>query len=117
MKQFTKIRAAISGLTLSVVLLASSAGAAFAAPNPGNKQPSTPPNTGVTSGAQAKPPVEGGKVDEAATAKLGDTKEVKVDASGKMQAQGDVNALAGSVAGVDFSTPYNYCYRNLVYTP
>lgn len=113
MKQFIKLRTAASGLALSVVLLASSTSAAFAAPGP-NKQ--TPPNNGATSGAQAKPPVEAGKVDAAATASLGDTKQVQVDAAGKMQSQG-VAPLAGNVSGVDLGSPYNYCYRNLAYTP
>jgi len=116
MKQFTKLRAAASGLALSVVLLASSAGAAFATPGQDSKRPPTPPETNVTSGAEAKPPVEAGKVDAPATDQLGDTKEVKVDKTGKLDAQ-SVAPLAGSVSGVDFSTPYNYCYRNLVYTP
>jgi hypothetical protein len=112
MKQFIKLRTAVSGLTLSVVLLASSASAAFAVPN---KQ-QTPPDNGVTSGPQTQAPVEAGKVDAKATEKLGETNEVKVDASGKLETQ-SVAPLAGNVAAADFSTPYNYCYKNLVYTP
>jgi hypothetical protein len=118
MKKFTSIRAAISGLTLSVVLLATSAGSAFAAPSPDSKRATTPPSTSFSSGPQTQAPVEPGTVDAEKTDKLGDTSEAKVDKEGKLEASANgVAPLAGNVANVDFQTPYNYCYKNLVYTP
>ncbi len=111
MKQTKQIRTLISGLTLSVVVLASSATSAFAAPTP----PSTPPsaNKQLVSGPQTKAPVEPGTKDAAATEKLGASESVKTNAEGKLDG---VSPLAGNVSGVDFQTFYNYCWRNLVYT-
>jgi hypothetical protein len=110
MKQ-TSIKKLMSGLTLSVVLVATSASSAFAAPNH-----LTPPDNKNTSGQQTKAPVEAGTLDAKATEKLGTTNEVKTDATGKLDAQ-SVAPLAGSVANVDFQAPLNYCWKNLVYTP
>ena len=112
MKQ-SSIKKVISGAALSVVLVASSVASTYAAPN----RP-TPPSNGASqvSGPQAKPPVEPGTVDAKQTEKLGNTNEVKLNKEGKLEAN-DFQALAGSVANVDFQSPLNYCWKNLVYTP
>lgn len=115
MKHFTKVRTAISGLTLGAALLVGSIGNAYAAPSPHSKPASTPPFNTV-SGAQAKAPIEAGSVDASSSTKLGDTKTVKVDAEGKLQTS-SVSTLAGTVSDVNFASMYNYCYRNLTYTP
>jgi len=108
--QFSRLKNVVSVLALGVVVATSSAATVTAAP----AQSSQPPRSTV-SGPQAKPPVEAGKVDAKQTEKLGSTNEVKTNALG---ASPSVAALpfAGSVSGVDFSTFYNYCYNNLVYT-
>jgi hypothetical protein len=113
MKQSSTIKKIMGGAMLSVVLVASSVATIYAAP----KRP-TPPSAGgdVVSGPQAKPPVEPGSVDAKQTEKLGETNQVKVNKEGKLEQQG-FSALAGSVANVDFQTPYNYCWKNFVYTP
>jgi hypothetical protein len=113
MKQFRQLKTLISGLTLSVVVVAASGASAFAAPAtsaaPATKQP--------VSGPQAKPAIEPGSKDAKATEKLGSTDQVKVDASGKPQAAAkSVTPLVGNVSGVDFQPFYNYCWKNLVYT-
>lgn len=118
MKSIKKWQAAVGGVMLSAVLLVGSAGATFAAPNVNSKKAQTPPETRVESGPQAEAPVEPGSKDAEETEKLGPTNEVKANANGKLEAAaGGVEALAGNVAGVDFQGPYNYCYKNLVYTP
>lgn len=112
-----KLKAAVSGAVLSVVLLASSVSGVYAAPSPNSKQASTPPSTNVTSGAQAKAAIEPGSVDASISESLGTTKQVKITTDGKLQASSGVSTLAGNVSDVDFQSPYNYCYKNLVYTP
>lgn len=110
MKQSSKLKKLISGLTLSVVLVASSVASTYAAP----KQPTSPPNgEPQVSGPQSKPPIEPGSKDAKATDKLGNTNQIKTD-DGKPA--GGTN-LTGSIANVDFTTPYNYCWKNFVYTP
>lgn len=113
MKQSSTIKKIMGGAMLSVVLVASSVATIYAAP----KHPTPPSNGGdVVSGPQAKPPVEPGSVDAKQTEKLGNTNEVKVNKEGKLETS-SFQALAGSVANVDFQSPLNYCSRNLVYTP
>jgi hypothetical protein len=114
MIQFKKIRSLVGGLTLSAVVLVSSAASAYAAPAPRTDTP-PPVNKNLVSGPQTKAPVEPGSSDAKQTDKLGSTDQVKTDASGKVSADG-VSALAGNVSGVDFGTFYNYCWRNLAYT-
>lgn len=113
MKNFSKVRNLVSGLTLGVSVLALSAASTFAAPT---ALPGTTPPSSLASGAQAKPPVEAGKKDAKASAKLGPVNQVKTDTAGKPVNAKAGSGLAGSVAGVDFQTFYNYCYKNLVYT-
>lgn len=109
MKQFSTMKKIISGLTLSVVLVASSVASTYAAP----KQPAPPNGDKQVSGPQAKPPIEPGSVDAKATEKLGTTNQLKVNSEGKL----DAKPLTGSVANVDFTSFYNYCWKNFVYTP
>ncbi len=106
-----RLRNLVGGLTLGAVLLLSSAGSVLAAPN---QDGTTPPKTNTVSGPQSKPTVEPGSKDAKQTDRLGSTNLVKTDAAGKLQA---APTLAGSVANVDFQTPYNYCWKNLVYAP
>lgn len=115
MKQLKQLKKLVSGLTLSAVMIATSAGSALAAPTP----QATPPanKQQVTSGPQAKPPVEPGSKDAKLTEKLGSTDLVKTNAEGKLDTAARVaTPLAGNVAGVDFQPFYNYCWKNLVYT-
>lgn len=107
-----RLKTLISGLTLSVAVVASSAVSALAAPASG-PSPQAPP----VSGPQAKAPIEPGTRDAKATDSLGETKQVKVGTDGKPVASKDVSPLAGAVSGVDFLSPYNYCWKNFVYTP
>lgn len=111
MKRIKQLRSLISGLTLGAVLSVSSITAVSAAP-----LTTTPPHGNVVSGPQAKVPFEPGSRDAKATAKLGPTAEVKVEADGKPKAASSSVTAIGAVSGVDFSTFSNYCYRNLVYT-
>lgn len=115
MKQFKQLKTLIGGLTLSVVILASSAASAFAAPGGSLTPPAA--NKSLVSGPQAKAPIEPGTKDAKSEEKLGTTDQVKTSTDGKPQlnAKG-VAPLAGNVAGVDFQTFYNYCWKNLVYT-
>lgn len=113
MKHLKRLRAAVGGLTLSVMLLAGTTGAAYAAPS----QTQTPPRSSFASGPQAKAPIEPGTKDALTTQRLGATNETKVSADGKPEAAaGNITALAGNVAGIDFQTFSNYCYKDLVYT-
>lgn len=114
MKQISKVKTLISGLTLSVVILASSVTSAFATPG---EQGTTPPkgDKNLVSGPQAKPPVEPGSADAKQTEKLGETNQIKTNAEGKPDSK-FATPLAGNVSGVDFQTFYNYCWKNLVYT-
>lgn len=108
MKHFSKVKNIVSGLTLGVAVVAFSSAGALAAPASSPQVDRAP-----VSGPQAKPPVEAGKVDAAKTQSLGSTKLVKTDASGK---PAGFTAFAGNVSGVDFSSFYNYCYKQLAYT-
>lgn len=109
MKQF-KLRTLISGLTLGAILATGSVASVSAAPL-------TPPNRNLVSGPQAKAPIEPGTKDAKPTAKLGPTNEIRTGTDGKpLASTQSVTALAGNVSGVDFSTLYNYCYKDLVYT-
>ena len=114
MKQISKVKTLIGGLTLSVVILASSVTSAFATPG---DLGTTPPkgDKNLVSGPQAKPPVEPGSVDAKQTEKLGGTNEIKTNADGTPDSKFKT-PLAGNVSGVDFQTFYNYCWKNLVYT-
>lgn len=115
-QQLKQLKALAGGLTLSVVVLASSAGSAFAMQGAAASPPDA--NKNLTSSSQAKAPFEPGTKDAKSEEKRGNTQQIKTNADGKPQAksQGDFAPLAGSVAGVDFSTFYNYCWRNLAYT-
>jgi len=114
-KQLKQLKTLVSGLTLSVVVIASSATSAFAAP----AKPTTPPsaNKSLVSGPQTEAPVKPGSKDAKSEDKLGSTSQVKVNSDGKPDTSArSVAPLAGNVSGVDFQDFYNYCWRNLVYT-
>lgn len=124
MKRIKNLKAAISGLVLSVALVASSVAgvSVLAQPGNGNGQDKkldrlTPPSLSFSQGAQAKAEVEPGTVDAKEMEPLGDTQKVDISADGQLKAQSDVMPLAGNVSGVDFNAPLNYCYRDLVYLP
>lgn len=111
MKQPTKLKRFLSGLTLSVVLSAGLTTSAFAAP----AAQSTPPGgKSVVSGPQAKPAFEPGSKDAKATEKLGPTVEAQRKSDGTPQ--NAAQPLVGAVSSVDFQPFYNYCWKNLVYT-
>lgn len=109
MKHLSKLRALVGGLTLGGALLLSTVGSA-AAVNPSVHKP---PASRVVSGPQAKPAIAPGSRDAKQTPALGQTNLAPTDASGKPVAP----PPAGYVSGVDFQSPWNYCYQNLVYTP
>jgi hypothetical protein len=112
MIKFTKLRNVLSGLTLSVVVVAGIASGAHAAP----AAPQTPPaGRQLVSGPQAKPEVEPGTKDAKQMKKLGPTDQVQTEADGKPSTNA-VSPMAGAVSSVDFSTFSNYCWKNLVYT-
>jgi hypothetical protein len=116
MKHFTKVKRLLSGLTLSLVVFTSSAAGVLAAP----VSSTTPPtgDQGTVSGPQSKPPVDPGSKDAKSTAALGKSNLVGTNSNGSLKAnKGLSGPLAGSVSGVDFQSPYNYCWKNLVYTP
>lgn len=116
MKRLLEFKNTMRALVLGTVVAASSIASVHAAPASKPTAQKSPSGWAV-SGQQAKPAVEAGTKDAAKTASLGETKQVSVDASGKMAATSNtVSPMTGSVSGVDFSTFYNYCYRNLVYT-
>jgi hypothetical protein len=116
MKQLKQLKTLVGGLTLSVVILASSATSAFATPGTSLTPPAGDKN--LVSGPQTKAPVEPGTKDAKSEEKLGNTDQVKTNAEGKPEAnaRGEATPLAGNVSGVDFQTFYNYCWKNLVYT-
>jgi hypothetical protein len=107
MKYVSRLASLTASLVVAVAVVAT-VGNATAAPTP------TPPKT-IASGPQAKPPIEPGSRDAKKMAALGSTSLVKTDTDGKQLRA--VTPLAGSVSGVDFQSPLNYCYRSLTYTP
>lgn len=122
MKRLKSLRSVISGVVLSVALVASSLAGVNVLAQPGNGQDkkadrATPPSTSFSSGPQSKPPVEAGSVDAPETEKLGDTQKVEVSAEGQLKAQAEISPMAGNVSGVDFASPLNYCYKHLTYLP
>ncbi len=116
MSKLKQVKTLIGGLTLSVVLLASSTASAFAMPGTSSTPPAA--NKNLVSGPQAKAPIEAGSKDAKSEEKLGNTEQVKINAEGKVEAgaRGEASTRAGNVAGVDFASFYNYCWKNLVYT-
>lgn len=113
MKQFSILKRLASGLAAGTLLLASSAATAYAAPAAAS-QAATPPAASkqLASGPQTKAPIEAGSKDAKATAPLGPTDPGPTPGP----ASSNLSALTGNVAGVDFQTFYNYCWKNLVYT-
>jgi hypothetical protein len=113
MKQFKKLRNVLSGLTLSAVVVAGLASGVHAAP--ANSQ--TPPAAGkqFVSGPQAKPEIEPGSKDAKQMTKLGQTNSVQTTTDGKPSTSA-ASPMVGAVSSVDFSSFYNYCWKNLVYT-
>lgn len=112
MKQITKLKNLVGGLTLSLVVVAATVTGALAAPQQGTQLADKP----AVSGPQAKPAIEPGSKDAKATENLGPTSEVKVKPDGSPEAAASAAPAFGAVAGVDFQTFYNYCWKNLVYT-
>jgi hypothetical protein len=110
MKHSLKWRHIAGGISLGLALLLGAAGSLPASAAPAQ----VPPADQQVSGPQAKAPVSPGSRDAKQTGRLGSTNLAKTDATGKPQGG---RVLAGSVANVDFQTPYNYCWKNLVYTP
>lgn len=114
MKQLKKLKNLLSGFALAAVVLSGSSAAVYAAPASSNKTV-TPPQTKNVSGAQARPAVEAGSADAKTTAPMGSTNAVAVTNNGAKAATSAI-AASGYNANVDFSTPYNYCWKNLTYT-
>jgi hypothetical protein len=107
-----KIRTLAGSAVLAGTLLFSGVASVFA--SPARTDQSRPPTSSV-SGVQAKPPVAPGSRDAKATAARGATRLTQTQADGSPT--GSATLRAGVVANVDFQTPLNYCWRNLVYTP
>lgn len=117
MKQLQKLKAFIGGSAMAVMVLAGVSASAFAAVPTAAKADLKAPTTNNVSGPQSKPAVEAGKVDAKKEAAKGSTNYVATKEDGSKAAnKQSFAAAAGYSAAVDFSTPYNYCYRNLVYT-
>lgn len=113
--QFTKKR--LVGTLLAGVLALTTVGAVQGTASA--QAPVAPqPAPVAVSGKQAKPAVAPGSKDGVSKASkpLGPTKLRELDASGKMVNASTSSALIGNDASVDFSTAYNYCQGNLVYT-
>jgi hypothetical protein len=102
MKQLKQFKRLLNGFAVSAVLAAAPVVSVAAAPL--STQP--PAGKSAVAGPQAKPAVEPGKNDAKGTDKLGPT----------ASASQNVTALSGNVSSVDFSSFYNYCYKDLVYT-
>jgi len=117
MKYLKRLRTALSGASLGIVVMVASGSTAFAAvPVSQNQQTPKPPASGV-SGPQAKPAIEPGTRDAKQMEKLGPTNLVQTDANGIYKSSpSSAMPMVGAVSNVDFQTPYNYCYKNLVYT-
>lgn len=107
-----KIKAIIGSSTLAVLTLSSVSATALAAPT--SQQP---PRTSNVSGVQNKPAVAAGSVDATRQTAKGITNYVGTNADGTKSASAkQMSPMLGYVSTVDFSTPYNYCYKNLTYT-
>lgn len=109
--QFSRLRSVLSASALAFVVASSSAATVSAAPTSTQQPPKS-----TVSGVQSKPPVEPGKADAKQTEKLGPTTEVKQTTNAAGLSSAAVTPMLGNVSRVDFSTFYNYCYKNLVYT-
>ena len=114
MKQIFDKKGIVSGITLSLAIVAGSFANTFAVGGQSQQSSSasSPPavNKQFTSGKQAKAPIEPGSKDATATAPLGQTSKtanVKADGS-PVSTQSTVSAQTGYVSGVDFSTFYQY---------
>lgn len=100
--QFSRLRRVLSASALALVVASTSAATVSAAPSQGQQPPKS-----FASGPQSKPPVEAGKADAPDGKNLGPT---------TLKSSNTVTPMLGNVSRVDFSTFYNYCYRDLVYT-
>ena len=101
--QLSRLRRVLSASALALVVASTSAATVSAAPAAAGQQP---PKS-FASGPQSKPPVEAGKVDAPQGKNLGPT---------TLKSSSTVTPMLGNVSSVDFSSFYNYCYRDLVYT-
>lgn len=102
--QFSRARRILSASALGFFVAATSAATVSAAPSHGQQPPKS-----LVSGQQSKPPVEPGKNDAKTTDSLGTT-------TLKSSSTSAVTPMLGYNNNLDFSTFYNYCYKNLVYT-
>jgi hypothetical protein len=107
----SRVRRILSASTFAFVVAATSAASVSAAPISKQNPPTSP-----VSGVQSKPPVEPGKSDAKLSEKLGPTNEVSRNTSTLNTKATAMSAFVGNVSTLDFSTFYNYCYKNLVYT-
>lgn len=108
MNRLSKLTKLISGgLAVGMVVLGVSAASASAA---------TPQAKQHVSGPQAKAPIEPGSKDAKASAALGSTNALAINSDGTPSSVQASNFAAGTVAGVDFQSFYNYCWKNFVYT-
>lgn len=110
MKQLQKVRMLLGSTLMAAITVAAVPTAAFAAPT-GQQEP---PRTNKTSGADAKPAVAPGSKDAKASESLGKTNLLSTNKDGAPLTS-QFSTLAGNVSTVDFTTPYNYCYKNLTY--
>lgn len=118
MKHLKRYRPLLSGIVLSVALVASSLASVSAFDSSRNRghRKSSPPNISFSQGPQDNPPVEPGTVDAEETEKLGKAQEIKVESNGKLktETQRQLSATANT-SEVSLEEPLNYCYKNLVY--
>lgn len=115
MKQRSSLISPLKRLALGAVVLAASVSKISVASASSQQASANPPRASV-SGPQAHPAVAPGSRDAKQTAALGTTKLVATNSDGTPKTN-VIKPLVGAVAGVDFQTFYNYCWRNLVYTP
>lgn len=107
----SRVRRIVSASTFAFVVAATSAASVSAAPISNQNPPTSP-----VSGVQSKPPVEPGKHDAKLSEKLGPTNEVSRNTNTLSSQSSVIQPLVGNVSTLDFSTFYNYCYKNLAYT-
>jgi hypothetical protein len=114
-----RIRTALRGVSLGILLTTMASTTALAAPASDLSQQTQKPPRSSVSGPQSRPPFEPGSKDAKQMEKLGPTSEVKTDVNGIFKSAPASSALpmVGANSSIDFQTPLNYCYKNLVYTP
>jgi hypothetical protein len=106
MKQLTGLIQKFGGIAAGILILAGSVASVNAA---STSQSMAPPKNDLTSGPQAKAPMQPGTQLNQSSKKLGPTQEVSSPEA--------VTPNTGYVSGVDFQAFSNYCYKNFIYTP